>query len=94
MSDVQEDDPGSLYAVLNVTRDASDAEIKRAYRNLAQLYHPDKQIDPSLKQLAETSFTRIQAAYEASPAPLWLLLRGRSEFLGASRGVRCIFVRP
>ena len=59
-----DEDPGSLYAVLNVRKDASEAEIKRAYRNFAKLYHPDKQQDPELKQRAEVSFTRLQAAYE------------------------------
>ena len=30
------------YKVLGVSRDASDDEIKQAYRNLVRKYHPDK----------------------------------------------------
>ena len=31
-----------LYALLHVSHDASEEEIKRAYRQLATVYHPDK----------------------------------------------------
>lgn len=31
-----------LYAILNVSPQASDEEIRKAYRNWAQSYHPDK----------------------------------------------------
>lgn len=48
------------YAILNVRRDASAHEIKRAYRLLAVRYHPDKNSDPAAEQL----FKEINEAYE------------------------------
>ncbi len=48
------------YKILGVKRDASDAEIKRAYRSLALKYHPDK--NPSSD--ATTRFKEINEAYE------------------------------
>ena len=33
------------YSVLEVSRDASDDEIKKAYRNLSRKYHPDANIN-------------------------------------------------
>lgn len=48
------------YQILGVDRDASEKEIKRAYRMLAQKYHPDKNPDPQ----AEEHFKEINEAYE------------------------------
>jgi molecular chaperone DnaJ len=49
------------YAVLGVKKDAPEAEIKKAYRKLAQRYHPDANPnDPS----AESRFKEITQAYE------------------------------
>lgn len=59
-----EEEGPSYYAVLNVSRDASDEEIKRTFRNLAQTYHPDKHSDAGLKAEASASFTLLQEAYE------------------------------
>ncbi|GAB6049431.1 molecular chaperone DnaJ [Hydrogenophilus islandicus] len=50
-----------LYAVLEVSRDASAAEIKKAYRRLAMKYHPDR--NPDNKE-AEEKFKEIQRAYD------------------------------
>ena len=49
------------YRVLSVSSDASDAEIKRAYRKLARQYHPDRNPDDAA---AEERFKAIQVAYE------------------------------
>ncbi|GJN19836.1 hypothetical protein PR202_gb07147 [Eleusine coracana subsp. coracana] len=38
-----------LYALLHLSPDASDEEIRRAYRKFAQIYHPDKYQDPQVQ---------------------------------------------
>jgi molecular chaperone DnaJ len=48
------------YELLGVARDASEADIKRAYRQLARKYHPDANPDPE----AEARFKEIARAYE------------------------------
>src|SRR3954447_16463939 len=48
------------YGILGVSRDASDDDIKRAYRKLARQYHPDVNPDPE----AHEKFKDINAAYE------------------------------
>ena len=49
------------YRVLGIDRDASEQQIKRAYRNLAKRYHPDRnQDDPQ----ATVRFKRVLQAYE------------------------------
>jgi molecular chaperone DnaJ len=48
------------YGILGIRRDASDDEIKRAYRKLARRYHPDVNPDPE----AHEKFKDINAAYE------------------------------
>ena len=50
----------NLYDVLEVSKDASSDEIKKAFRKLAIKYHPDK--NPNDKE-AEEKFKEINAAY-------------------------------
>ena len=57
------DDP---YKVLGVSPDASDEEVKRAYRRLAKKYHPD--LNPGDKVAAQ-KMQEINAAYEQIKDP-------------------------
>lgn len=57
-------EPQSYYAILNVPSDASEDIIRRAYRQLAATYHPDKHGDPALQQEASRMFHLVQEAYE------------------------------
>jgi molecular chaperone DnaJ len=54
-----------LYAVLGVGRDASDAEIKRAFRRLAQQWHPDVNQEAA----ASVRFKEINEAYQVLSDP-------------------------
>lgn len=54
-----------LYGVLGLSRDASDADIKKAYRQLARKYHPDVNKEPG----AEDMFKRVQKAYDVLSNP-------------------------
>lgn len=54
------------YQILGVSPDASDEEIKRAYRALAKKYHPD--LNPGDEEAAK-KMQKINAAYEAIKNP-------------------------
>ena len=55
------------YKILGVAPTASEDEIKKAYRKLSRLYHPDSNMNKSEleKKAAEEKFKAVQAAYEA-----------------------------
>ena len=52
------------YSVLGVKPEASDEEIKRAYRELARKYHPDNYQNNPLADLAEEKMKEINEAYD------------------------------
>jgi len=54
------------YNILGINRNATDKEIKQAYRKLARKYHPD--VNPGSKE-AEEKFKEINEAYEVLSDP-------------------------
>ena len=58
--------PDSAYKILEISRSASDVEIKKAYREMAKKYHPDKlqHMDQAYQKGAEEKFRKVQEAYE------------------------------
>lgn len=54
----------NAYEVLGVKSNATEKEIKTAYRKLALIHHPDRQTDPADREKANTRFAAIANAYE------------------------------
>lgn len=52
------------YDVLGVSPDASDDEVKKAYRDMSRKYHPDANVNNPLADLAEEKFKEVQEAYD------------------------------
>lgn len=55
------------YNILKVNRNASEDDLRRAYRRLAMIWHPDK--NPSNKREAEAKFKQISEAYDVLSDP-------------------------
>lgn len=56
----------SSYRVLEVDRNATNEEIKKAYRNMALKYHPDKlgHLGEDIRKASEEKFKKVNEAYE------------------------------
>ncbi|KAK9066527.1 hypothetical protein SSX86_013850 [Deinandra increscens subsp. villosa] len=56
------------YNILKVNRNASDEDLKKAYRRLAMIWHPDKNLNTN-KTEAEAKFKQISEAYDVLSDP-------------------------
>tara|TARA_B100000809_G_scaffold266004_1_gene326832 strand:- start:2663 stop:3439 length:777 start_codon:yes stop_codon:yes gene_type:complete len=56
----------NAYKILEITKDATDSDVKKAYRKMAKKYHPDKVIHlgEEHQKGAEEKFRQVQSAYE------------------------------
>lgn len=52
------------YEVLGISPNATNDEVKKAYRELSRKYHPDSYVDNPLSDLAEEKFKEVQEAYD------------------------------
>jgi DnaJ like chaperone protein len=59
--------PDSDYKVLEISPQASDDEVKKAYRRMAMKFHPDKlnSLSESERKASEEKFRRVKHAYES-----------------------------
>jgi DnaJ like chaperone protein len=57
---------GNAYKILEIDSNATDVEVKKAYRTMAKKYHPDKlsSADSAMLKGAQEKFQQVQAAYE------------------------------
>ena len=53
------------YEVLGVSPDATDDQVKAAYREMARKYHPDNYVNSPLSDLAEEKMKEVNEAYDA-----------------------------
>ncbi len=78
------------YAVLGISPQASDDEVKTAYRELARKYHPDKYSDNPLSDLAQEKMQEINEAYDTI---VRMRQNGGGQYAGGSAGSRYTDIR-
>lgn len=69
------------YKVLGISPDATDEQVKAAYREMARKYHPDNYTDNPLSDLAQEKMQEINEAYDT-------IVRSRKQGGGAAGGTR------
>lgn len=69
------------YKVLGVAPDATSDEIKKQYRKLSRLYHPDANVNNPNKEQAEAKFKDVQQAYDQ-------IMKEREHGAGSGYGYR------
>ena len=59
-------DEEAIFRVLEILPDASNDEIKKAYRKMANKYHPDKvsHLGKEMQKMAEEKFKAVNDAYQ------------------------------
>jgi DnaJ like chaperone protein len=59
-------DTNAAYKILEIEENATDADVKKAYRHMATKYHPDKlnHLGEDIKKAATEKFQKVQDAYE------------------------------
>ncbi len=78
------------YAVLGISPQASDDEVKTAYRELARKYHPDKYSDNPLSDLAQEKMQEINEAYDTI---VRMRQNGGGQYAGGSADSRYTDIR-
>ena len=59
-------DDQAIYRILEISSNASDKEVKKAFRKMANKYHPDKvaHLGKDMQNLAEEKFKAVNEAYQ------------------------------